>query len=70
MSHQQFLDLTPVLFVSLEKNSSYEQLLEFKKMAKNLLYKISIEISRIYPEIQDEKAFKFLTLCHAATSNY
>ncbi|MCP3922043.1 MAG: TetR/AcrR family transcriptional regulator [Desulfobacterales bacterium] len=70
MSHPQFLDLTPILFVSLEKNSSYEQLLEFKKMAKNLLYKISIEISRIYPEIEGEKAFRFLTLCHAATSNY
>lgn len=70
MSHPQFLDLTPMLFVSLEKNSSFEQLLEFKKLSKNLLYKISIEISRIYPDIQGEKAFKFLTLSFAATSNY
>ena len=70
MSHPQFLDLTPILFLSLEKNSSFEQLLEFKKLAKNLLYKISIEISRIYPDIQTEKAFKFLTLSYAATSNY
>ncbi len=69
-SHPQFLDLTPVLFVSLEKNSSYEQLLEFKKLAKKLLYKLSIEICRIYPEMQGEKAFKFLTLSYAATSNY
>ena len=70
MSHPQFLDLTPILFVSLEKNSSFEQLLEFKKLAKNLLYKISIEISRIYPDIQSEKAFKFLNLSHAAATNY
>ncbi len=70
MSHTQFLDLTPILFISLEKNSSFEQLLEFKRLAKNLLYKISIEINRIYPDIQGEKAFKFLTLSFAATSNY
>ncbi len=70
MSHQQFLDLTPILFLSLEKNSSFEQLLEFKKLAKNLLYKITIEISRIYPDIRGEKAFKFLSLGHAATSSY
>ncbi len=69
-SHPQFLDLTPMLFVSLEKNSSYEQLLKFKKLSKNLLYEISIEISRIYPDIQGEKAFKFLSLSYAATSNY
>ncbi len=70
MPHPEFLDLTPILFLSLEKNSSFEQLLEFKKLAKKLLYKISIEISRIYPDIQGENAFRFLALGHAATSNY
>ncbi len=70
MSHQRFLDLTPILFVSLEKNSSFDQLLGFKRQAKNLLYRISIEIGRIYPDIQGEKAFKFLTLSYAAMSNY
>ncbi len=70
MSHPNFLDLMPILFSSLEKNSSYEQLVEFKKLSKNLLYKISIEISRIYPDIQGEKAFRFLSLSYAATSNY
>ena len=70
MSHPQFLDLTPLLFISLEKNSSYEQLLVFKRQAKNLLFGIAIEISRIYPELEGEKAFKFLTLSHAATTNY
>ena len=66
----QFLDLVPILFVSLEKNSSYEQLVEFKKMSKYLLYNITVEVSRIYPDIQTEKAFKFLSLSYAATSNY
>lgn len=70
MSHPKFLDLTPVLFVSLEKNSSYEQLLEFKRLSKNLLYSVSIEIRRIYPDIDNENAFKFLTLSFAAMSNY
>lgn len=69
MAHPQLLDLTPILFISLEKNSSYEQLLEFKTLSKSLLYRISLEIGRIYPDVQNEKAFKFLTLSYAATSN-
>jgi len=69
LAHQRFLDLTPLLFISLEKNSSYEQLLVFKRDAKNLLYRISIEIGRIYPDVQNEKAFRFLTMSYAAMSN-
>ncbi len=70
LSHPQFLDLTPILFTALEKNSSFEQLLEFKRLAMNLLYRISIEISRIYPDIQGEQAFQFLTLSYAAMANF
>ena len=70
LSHPQFLDLTPLLFVSLEKNSSYEQLFQFKNLAKNLLYQVSIEICRVYPDITGENAFKFLNLSYAATSGY
>ncbi|NRB41539.1 MAG: TetR family transcriptional regulator [Pseudomonadales bacterium] len=70
ISHPHFLDLCPLLFISLESNSSFEQLLEFKRMAKNLLYQLTLEISRVYPDIHDEKAFKLLTLTHAATTNY
>ena len=36
----------------------------------NLLYSTTLDISRIYPEIAGEKAFKFLTLSYAATANY
>ncbi|MCJ8272038.1 MAG: TetR family transcriptional regulator [Psychrosphaera sp.] len=70
MAHPQFLDLTPLLLISLEKNSSFEQLLAFKRVAMNLLFQISLEIGRIYPDIQGEKAFKLLTLSHGATCNY
>lgn len=70
LSHPEFLDLTPILFTALEKNSSFEQLLEFKKLAMSLLYRISIEISRIYPDIQGEQAFQFLTLSYAAMANF
>ena len=70
LAHPEFLDLTPLLFTSLEKNSSYEQLLIFKRSAKNLLYSIAVEVSRIYPALQGEKAFKFLNLSYAATTNY
>lgn len=68
--HPKFLDLTPVLFISLEKNSSYEQLVEFKRLSKNLLYSIAVEVSRIYPDLTIEKAFQFLNLSFAAMSSY
>lgn len=70
MSHPHFLDLTPLMFISLEKNSSYEQLVIFKRQAKNLLFGIAMEIGRIYPKFAGEKAFKYLNLSHAATTNY
>ncbi|MBQ4848105.1 TetR/AcrR family transcriptional regulator [Pseudoalteromonas sp. MMG005] len=67
--HPKLMDLMPILFSSLEKNSSYEQLQAFKRLSKNLLYRITLEISRIYPSVQGEKAFKFLNLGYAATVN-
>jgi len=70
MAHPRFLDLTPLLFVSLEKNSSFDQLLEFKRMSKDLLFRMTVEIGRVYPDIHAEKAFRFLTLSYAAMANY
>lgn len=70
LSHLQFLDLVPILFVSLEKNSSFEQLVVFKRLSSALLYQLTLEINRIYPEVQGDNAFKFLNLSYAATSNY
>ncbi|OIQ20014.1 MAG: TetR family transcriptional regulator [Bacteriovorax sp. MedPE-SWde] len=69
VDHPRLLDLKPILFIALENNSSFEELIEFKTLAKGLLYEIAVEISRIFPELEGEKAFKFLTLSYAATSN-
>ncbi len=69
-SRPQFLDLIPILFISLERNSSFEQLVKFKRLAKDRLYLIAIEISRIYPEFDIENSFRLLNLGYAATSNF
>lgn len=69
-SRPRFLDLTPLLFLSLERNSSYEQLLVFKTMAKGLLYGVSLEVGRVYPELQGEKAFTFLNISFSVTSSF
>jgi len=70
LKHPEFLDLTPLMFISLEANSSYEQLIEFKRNSKNLLYQLALEIGRVYPALQGENAFQFLTLSYAASTNY
>ena len=70
LAHPQFLDLTPILFVSLESNSSFEQLLAFKQLSFDLLYQLAVSITEVYPDVQGEKAFSFLTLSFAATANY
>ena len=70
LQYPKFLDLIPILFISLEKNSSYEQLIKFKTLSRNLLYEIACEISRVYPNLQGAKAFKLLNLCYAVTSTF
>ncbi len=70
LDHPEFLDLIPLLFTSLERNSSFEQLVKFKKRSKELLYLLAMEVGRIYPNVQGEKAFRFLSLSFAATSSY
>ncbi len=70
LAHPEFLDLTPLLMVSLEKNSSFEQLVVFKRLSRDLLYRITLEVSRIYTDIKDDKAFRFLTLSYGATANF
>jgi len=69
LSHPKLLDLMPILFTSLERNSSFEELLEFKRLSVNLLYGLTLDITRIYPDIEGEKAFKLLNLSYAATTN-
>ncbi len=70
LPHTQFLDLTPLLFISLEKNSSFEQLIIFKEVARDRLYEIAVEVCRIFPSLTIQEAFKYLNLSFAATTNY
>lgn len=66
----KFLDLTPLLMIALEQNGSYEQLIEFKTLSRELLYRLTLQISRIYPDIQNQDAFKLLSMSYGAMSNY
>lgn len=68
--HPQYLDLTPLLFTALERNSSFEQLIAFKTVARDRLYEVAVEICRIYPYLIVPDAFKYLSISFAATINY
>ena len=69
-NHKKFLDLTPLLFTSLERNSSFEQLVVFKTLAKNRLQEIAAEVCRIFPVLSFPQAFTYLDLTFAATKSY
>lgn len=66
----QYLDLATLMLTSLERNSSFEQLLVFKRLAMNRLYEIAVAVCRIYPGLSIPQGFTFLTLGFAATNNY
>ncbi len=69
-AHTRHLDLNPMLFTSLERNSSLEQLMVFKTTAMNRLFEIAAEVVRIYPALTIEDGFRYLNLSFAATTNY
>ena len=70
LKYPNFLDLIPLLFISLEKNSSYDQLITFKTLSKELLFQVSLEVGRIYPSLDPENAFKLINAGFATTSNF
>lgn len=70
LKYPNFLDLIPLLFISLEKNSSYNQLIKFKVMSKELLFQVSLEVGRIYPSLDTDRAFKLINSSFATTSNF
>jgi hypothetical protein len=59
------LDLSPALFVSLERNSSEEQLESFKRTIRQFLEEHSRQLRRIYPFLNEEDVRQFLTFVHA-----
>ena len=70
LKYPNFLDLIPLLFISLEKNSSYDQLIKFKAMSKELLFQVSLEVGRIYPSLDPDRAFKLINSSFATTSSF
>lgn len=67
---EEYLDLATLMLTSLERNSSFEQLVTFKRTAMNRLYELALEITRIYPQLSVPSAFKYLNISFAATTNY
>ncbi len=70
LKYPRFLDLIPLLFLSLEKNSSYDQLVKFKRMSKELLFQVALEVGRVYPSLDPDRAFKLINSSFATTSSF
>ena len=70
LDNPEFLDLIPLLFISLERNSSYEQLFTFKQMSKDLLFQVAMEVNRVYPSLDIDGAFKLINTSFSITSNF
>lgn len=66
--HEQFLTLSALIFISLEKNSSKEQLIAFKRLSIELAKAHQIELERLFPTITPEGVFSFLRTFQATSS--
>lgn len=66
LRHQERLDLMPYLMISLEKNTSIEQLRKFKRLVKELMTHFVFEVSRIYPNARKDKIPSFLVTLNAS----
>ncbi|MCB0420561.1 MAG: TetR family transcriptional regulator [Bdellovibrionales bacterium] len=66
--HQRFLELCSLVFISLEKNSSAEQLIEFKKYTLSLFSEHHRELKRLFPELTFLGTVTFLKMAHATLS--
>jgi hypothetical protein len=69
LRHKPLLDLSPALFVSLERNSSEEQLESFKRTVQEFLTEQSRELRRIYPFLNEDDVRQFLTFSLAIMSS-
>ena len=68
LQNRRLLELKPLLFTSLEQNSSYEQLLVFKTHAKAILNDLAADIQRIFPEMSSAQVWEFLKFSHMSIS--
>lgn len=67
--HKSFLDLSPYVYPSLEKNSSQEQVTDFKRLSLQIYSRHASELVRIFPGMTNEDVRTFLHLSHAIMAN-
>lgn len=70
VEHKYFLSLTPHLFISLEANSSGDQLFRFKCYIRDTFEGYHQMTERIYPEFTLEDTYYFLRLIHGPISSF
>lgn len=62
LAHRTLLDLLPLLSISMEKNSSVEQLVHFKKTGSEHLGKLVQTLEQLYPKL-DQQKWMFVVQC-------
>ncbi|EPG74948.1 transcriptional regulator, TetR family [Leptospira fainei serovar Hurstbridge str. BUT 6] len=67
--HKNFLDLSPYVYLSLEKNSAEEQVLKFKTLLLQIYSRQTAELERIFPSLTFEDVRTFLYLSHTVMAN-
>jgi TetR/AcrR family transcriptional regulator len=68
--HKQFLDLTPLIFTSLEQNSSPEQLLSFKELTSSVIAEHTTALQRLFPQMTFDDVYLFLRIFQAVASSF
>lgn len=67
--YPSLLDLAPLLFHSLEQNSSYEQLLSFKSKVLQVVTSLTRELIRLLPTLGHKEASKLIITSHATLAS-
>lgn len=68
--HEALLSLTPHLFVSIEANSSRDQLFKFKCFTRDRFEAFRHLSERIYPELGLDDIYYFLRMLHGPVSSF
>ena len=70
IGHKKFLDLTPLIFTSLEQNSAPEQLLAFKELTGGGIAEHTTELRRLFPQMTFDDVHLFLRIFQAVASSF
>ena len=68
--HKSLANLAPLLFISLEKNSSYDQLVAFKELSLSATADHTLAMMRLFPDLSEEHVSRFLMHSHAMISTF